>query len=237
MGTAINTATLASVDSSTSAAVLSVLFTSPAHRVCMALDQMADRAEAVQSAMVALIEGLPVNKKLVQDDAGLAMVFGHSFKGVDRSKLVTWVQTYTPIRIRFHENGGFKDIKWSEQHIKECKESGRDVFDLANMKSHPWYEGAPTPSKPAAEGSFEKIMKSLERMVARAAYDEGVSVEQACEKLAGLVRAQLAEKATAYMVSEKHVEWVERRADDKKKAARVEGQAKARLEAAKGAMH
>ena len=66
-------------------------------------------------------------------------LFAVDFKGIDRRRLVTWFETYSPVRPRFETSGKFKDVAWSDSYVKQAKASNKDVFDLVGAAANPWY--------------------------------------------------------------------------------------------------
>lgn len=94
-----------------------------------------------QGAMMNVLRAMStMGPKLIKESADLIMLFGREFRGIDRRRLVTWVETFSPVRVRFEETGRFKDLAWSAGHVKQCKESGREVFDLEGADAMNWWD-------------------------------------------------------------------------------------------------
>jgi len=119
--------------------------------------QMVDLSAAVRRAMdsfeymrrgrdashVAMMDVLTacslMDPKSIKESPDLRVLFSQDFKGLERRRLVAWVETYSPVRIRFHESGKFKDVAWSSTHVKNCKAGNSPIFDLVGANANPWY--------------------------------------------------------------------------------------------------
>lgn len=80
-----------------------------------------------------------MDPKSIKESVELQVLFSQDFKGLERRRLVAWVETYSPVRIRFETSGKFKDVAWSSTHVKNCKAGNSPVFDLVGARANPWY--------------------------------------------------------------------------------------------------
>lgn len=80
-----------------------------------------------------------MDPKSIKESVELQVLFSQDFKGLERRRLVAWVETYSPVRIRFETSGKFKDVAWSSTHVKNCKAGNSPIFDLVGARANPWY--------------------------------------------------------------------------------------------------
>jgi len=103
------------------------------------LSAIASAIKGTDTDMLAVLDAASFVGKGGAKGGALDKLFRVDFKGMDRRKLVTWFETYSPIRPRFEDSGKFKDVAWSDGFVKQAKTAGKPVFDLENAKHNPWW--------------------------------------------------------------------------------------------------
>lgn len=130
------------------------------------LSGIKDAIRLTDGDMLAVLTASAAVGKFCIKLGALDKLFKVDFRGIDRRQLVTWFESFSPIRIAFEESGTFKQIRWSETHVKNCKRDGKPVFDLSAAANYPWWDMVE-----AAKGMSLKTRKAetIATMAVRAA--------------------------------------------------------------------
>jgi len=186
--------------------------------VLRTLDAGSQNADDIHNALVGLLrESADLSKKDILADTGLARVFSHNFKGTNRAQIVSWIHEYTPIRVKFRDNGQFDKIAWSDAHVKARKEEGFRAFNIGAADANPWFYFEKARTKSVAKGDIDKAMAAFVKGVARAAYESG-SLDGVMHLVQGRVANELPMLLMQHMQSEKYLEWTIERDAAKAKA-------------------
>jgi len=140
----MNTATISTVSMSSLVPVGTVINMVNLGTACRrAMDSFEYMRRGRDSSHVAMMDVLTacslMDPKSIKESEELQVLFAQDFKGLERRKLVAWVESYSPVRIRFETTGKFKDIAWSSTHVKNCKAGNSPIFDLVGARANPWY--------------------------------------------------------------------------------------------------
>lgn len=190
---------------------------------------MAANGDDIQSAMLRILDSLrEAGAREVCEDVQLLKVFQSDTSGRIRSQLGYWVETYTPIR-----------IKW--ERTKEGQKTGRvdglklarkgGEWNLSGAKVNPWYEvDAPYAEKALSKPDVERGIKAVIREVARLIdVDSTVTLADIKAMVAKEIVDNFAARVLEEQANEKHQEWVKRFEKERAEAERVkasrEGQA------------
>jgi hypothetical protein len=77
-------------------------------------------------------------KRGVIEHAGLSAIFMRRMGIVDRTSLINWFHTFSPISIRLDDTGHFSKMSWSVGRVRRCKALGLPVWDLAGASKVHW---------------------------------------------------------------------------------------------------
>lgn len=161
----------------------------------------------------------------------LNRLFKTEFRGIDRRRLVSWFETYSPIRIRFNPDGTFKDCAWSDAHVKSCKANGVPVFNINAARDNPWFEMGEAAKGFSLRGKTEdSIANTAIRAIVKAtmvANPDGlfsmIEIERVMRKVAQLI-GNGNEEALRYACSDSFLDW-EKALVTSKKQAKAAGKA------------
>lgn len=186
--------------------------------VLRTLDTASQNADDTHGALIVMLRELSdMSKKDILADTGLARVFSHNFKGTDRQRIVSWMHEYTPVRVKFRDNGQFDKIAWSDAFVKAKKDEGFRAFNVGGADSNPFFYFEKASTKSVAKGNIDATMKQFVRGVARASYESG-SLQSTMALVSNRLENELSAMLTEYMASEKHIAWVSEREAAKAKA-------------------
>jgi len=193
--------------------------------VVRALNNIGTNADKLHVAFCDMLEEAAASSKqsLLADGSDLAIVFAHAMPGLDRPKLMAWVEAFTPLRVKTNKAGRFEAVRWSAKHVKAAKRDGRPVFDIENARERPWYEFERKRTAAAAAGNLARALDAVAREVARTAHDQGKDVGEIARTFHKMLADQLVGKLTDEMISDKHQVWCASRDEAKEAAARQKG--------------
>ena len=168
----------------------------------------------LHGALVAMLRQCEnVSKKDLLSAPELRAVFSHEVMARHSMRqVVTWVHSYTPIRVKFKGNGQFEKLRFAR----------KPVWDLDTAEIDPFYNHEATSTKKAASGSLERGMSALAREVARKAYEGNTpasTIEEAREKVARELFAAVLEE----MESERFEAWAAKFDEQREAKAREDG--------------
>jgi hypothetical protein len=171
---------------------------------------MQSNGNDIQQAMLCLLD--PMRDwsavEIVKDDA-LLSVFQSETSGKMRTQLTHWVETYTPIRVKWeYTKEGLKTGRVTG--LKMAKKGGE--WNLSGAKVNPWYEvDAPVAMKAAAAPDLERGIKALIRQAARLFdADSTVTMDEIKRMIAKEVVDNLSTRILDERATEKHNEWLDR---------------------------
>jgi hypothetical protein len=185
-----------------------------------------------------------MDPKSIKESVELQVLFSQDFKGLERRRLVAWVETYSPVRIRFETSGKFKDVAWSSTHVKNCKAGNSPVFDLVGARANPWYH-----MEEASKGvsfksaSANSLANTLIRAAAKAAVMESegdngfdmVVFQTILDDAIDCIRKNGAIDGLKYACSDNFAAWEISAIEHKKSIRRQQAQANADVLAARKA--
>ena len=191
----------------------------PVAAVLYHIGSIGNHAEAIHAGMVAILDDMVgLDKRSVVKHDGLTQVFGAEFKGADRQRLVTWVETYTPIRVKFKDNGQFEKLGWSASYVKARKEAGEEVWQINEAAASKWYEAEKTRTTRVKGGNLSKAILDLGKQLVRSEFDRtGVDptldqIDAALAKFLTTAETMVRAAALEYWGSEGYLGWTELRA-------------------------
>lgn len=175
-------------------------------RVIEILDSAGANAEQLHHNLVALLrECAGQTKASIVSEPDLVKIFSHNFKGVERRRVVAWFETYTPIRVKFADNGRFDKIGWSRTHVKAAKAADKPVFDADGAESDPWFDFEPANTTRTRAVDLDKAVTAFAKAVAKAAYPG--NLRSALDRAQEQVRNDLMSKVLEYMDSDSYINW------------------------------
>jgi hypothetical protein len=77
-------------------------------------------------------------KRGVIEHAGLKAIFAHRMGIVDRTSLINWFYTFSPIIIQIDDTGHLYKMSWSVGRVRRCKLLGLPVWDLEGAGKVHW---------------------------------------------------------------------------------------------------
>jgi hypothetical protein len=195
-----------------------------AKEVIRIFDQFSHDADELQGAMYNLVvECSGLTKKDVLNSEDLAQVFSHRTRGIDRQRMIGWVQAHTPIRPKFKGNGVFEKMGWSDTFVKQRKSEGLPTFDLEGARADHWADYEPVSTTRTPKGNLDKALKTLALEVARCGFEVsnvGATVDAATHKVQENLMAMVIE----VMQSEKFATWADKRKAEIDQAKREQEQ-------------
>ena len=196
-------------------------------RVIEILDTNGASADALHANLLAVLrECVGTTKAAIISEPDLARIFSHSFKGTDRKRVVAWVEAYSPVRVKFHDNGRFDKIAWSRTYVKARKDAGLPVFDVDGAEADPWFDFEPAGATTKAKaGDVDKALKAFAKQIARVAYE--TDVRSALDRANEAVANDLMKAVLDVMDSDAFVEWAAKRDAAIEAEARAMAQAEA----------
>jgi len=188
--------------------------------------------------IVLFLQLVEMSKKEVVTNASLYEVFSHSMKGLDRNRLISWVEEYSPIRIKTKNNGHFEKLTWSASHVKNAKENGKDSFNVTSASNSLWYHFEPATTVAVKSSAIDQAVKKLVTEIAKLGHENHIELDKVVRDLLAdelhlktLVTASIEEQNT-----EKFDTWAIAHDVKVKEDNRIQGQkAEARKARAKAA--
>lgn len=148
------------------------------------VDAMESHADQIHEALCFVLAGLaPLSGAAIAHDEKLKTLFSATFKGDTRARIAKWFGEFSPIRVKFNDNGSFKKVTYSSNTRDAALRDNKPVFDLEGAKLRPWYETSKARTKPANAPDYDTVRKSLQWMVARIAHAKGISHADVCAEL------------------------------------------------------
>lgn len=203
-------------------------------RVLEILNAAGATADQLHTNLVSILrECAGSTKAAIVSEPDLARIFSHSFKGLDRRRVVAWFETYSPVRVKFADNGKFEKIGWSKTHVAKAKEVGKPVFDADAAAADPWFEFEPAQTTKAKAVDLDKAITTFAKAVAKAAY--GGDLRKTLDKAQDAIREDLMSKVLEYMGTETFLTWSIARDEAIEIEMRAKAQAMAERDAANAA--
>ena len=150
-----------------------------ADKIVRAFDQIEKKADIVQREIVLLLQyASTLDKKACIANREIVKVFSHDMKGLDRNRLIAWVEEYSPIRVKTKNNGHFEKIAWSASHVKNAKENGTDTFNITSASNSLWYHFEPATTVAVKSSAIEQAVKKLVSEIAKAGHENHVELDK-----------------------------------------------------------
>jgi hypothetical protein len=197
-----------------------------------AFNRVEKDASVIQTEMIVLfVQLVEMSKKEVVTSTALYEIFSHSMKGLDRNRLISWVEEFTPIRIKTKNNGHFEKVSWSNAYVKACKEIEVPVWNIAGMEASHWFLFEKATTKKASAPNVQAALDKLILELAKESYEKG-SVHNTLNAFARNTK-DIQTDVLGKIQSEKFSEWAAARApiveQQKREAAQLEKQQSAEV--------
>lgn len=146
--------------------------------------------------------------RTVKESPDIKRLFERQYAGVDRQRLITWVETYSPIRIKM------KDGRFDKLGFCKAKNGEPDQWDIAGATACNWWDSEKTETRSFKTGEFLAARKALAKTIVRKVYANTGGYDTAAftamvEELMATFREDLLSSCRDYRDSDKFDDWRE----------------------------
>ena len=184
------------------------------------LNNINDDAAWIQSQMLELLAPMQdMFKKDIIHDPALNAVFCISIQGTVRAKLAEWVETFTPIKLKYDRDS--RGVRTGKVLGLTIPKKNPKPWNLEQAAQTPFIDYTRTSIKGLAKPKLSAALDNVVKVVARM-YDtsDDLSIDQIKEIVQAKLVDGLAANVLEHKMKESHVEWVIRYHTEREEAKR-----------------
>lgn len=188
-------------------------------KLTAALDARIENDDQIHAGFIELAESAcNMDKKSLLTSDELKAVFQHPAIGRAAFKqAISWLQAFTPIRIKFKDNGHFEKLAMA-------KKVGPDAWDIAGMEKSKWYDHEAVRTSAARKADRARAVNQLIKEAAMLAFETDDVLATMDMIRATVNSSDFAYKLAEHMRTDKFAEWASAREADIAKAKKEAAQ-------------